>query len=104
MASSLAEIGSLTNAAKPHSEALTALYDELSLDATAQDIRILHLEPDLIHEKVVCALSRASLDDKPEYHAISYAWGDPGVTKAILLRGRIHVFEVQVTTNLELAL
>jgi hypothetical protein len=38
-----------------------------------------------------------SLNALPRYHALSYTWGDPTKTKAILVDGVV----VQVTNNLE---
>lgn len=42
-------------------------------------------------------LPHASLNALPPYHALSYTWGDPTKTKAILVDGAV----VQVTSNLE---
>lgn len=36
----------------------------------------------------------------PEYRAISYCWGDPSITKPIIVDGHT----IEVTTNLEAAL
>jgi hypothetical protein len=40
------------------------------------------------------------LEEEPEYETLSYVWGDPTVTKPIILDGEIF----EVTTNLESAL
>lgn len=45
------------------------------------DIRLLILDPGLpSDDHVSCSLSVVSLDDQPEYEALSYAWGDPNDT------------------------
>ena len=49
---------------------------------------------------VQCTLIYTSLDEAPDYHALSYCWGDPTKTLDIIIDGR----RVPVTTNLEAAL
>ncbi|KAH7370058.1 heterokaryon incompatibility protein-domain-containing protein [Rhexocercosporidium sp. MPI-PUGE-AT-0058] len=63
-------------------------------------IRLVILEPGLGQDPVRCRLIHVSLDDNPQYEALSYAWGDPSATKPICLEGKT----LQVTENLESAL
>lgn len=63
-------------------------------------IRILTLNSGGVHDPIKCALHIVSLDDQPAYEALSYTWGDPGVTKIIQVDGT----QVNVTSNLESAL
>ena len=50
--------------------------------------------------QICCELKHAYLDDSPQYHALSYCWGDPTVIAPILVNG----LTMEVTTNLEAAL
>jgi hypothetical protein len=50
--------------------------------------------------QICCKLKHAYLDDPPQYHALSYCWGDPTVIAPILVNGST----MKVTTNLEAAL
>jgi len=50
--------------------------------------------------QICCELKHAYLDDPPQYHALSYCWGDPTVIAPILVNGST----MEVTTNLEAAL
>jgi hypothetical protein len=50
--------------------------------------------------QICCELKHAYLDDPPQYHALSYCWGDPTVITPILVNG----LTMEVTTNLEAAL
>jgi Heterokaryon incompatibility protein (HET) len=47
-----------------------------------------------------CELTKCSLNDNPEYYALSYVWGDSTVTKNILVNGKTFA----ATTNLIAAL
>lgn len=53
-------------------------YD--SLDRSARAIRIVTLlpEPHPLDNRIQCKLVAHSLDEKPEYEALSYTWGVPG--------------------------
>ncbi|KAI9645303.1 hypothetical protein NHQ30_006038 [Ciborinia camelliae] len=48
-----------------------------------------------------CTLHVVSLKDSPEYHALSYCWGDPSLPRAKILLDEV---EVEVTISLEQAL
>ncbi|CAD6447755.1 cf9b8c6c-2e22-4f7d-ae71-1c3655b0a70b [Sclerotinia trifoliorum] len=50
---------------------------------------------------VSCTLHVVSLRDNPEYHALSYCWGDPALPRAKIL---LDETEIEVTTSLEQAL
>ena len=54
-----------------------AIYKYESLNAQRREIRLCTLRPGFFDEPVACALSVVSLDDKPEYESLSYAWGSP---------------------------
>jgi hypothetical protein len=64
------------------------------------EIRILTLNPGSVSDPVECTLEHASLDDNPYYEALSYAWGDPTITRKILVDGK----KLPVTVNLLAAL
>jgi Heterokaryon incompatibility protein (HET) len=55
--------------------------------------------PDL-ESGVRCEIFHVSLDQDADYSALSYVWGDPLITKTILMDG----CKVNVTSNLESAL
>ncbi|RYP69863.1 hypothetical protein DL769_005156 [Monosporascus sp. CRB-8-3] len=63
-------------------------------------MRVVSVEPGSIDEPVQCKLQYVNLDERPEYEALSYVWGDPNVTVPITLDG----IRFPVTTNLHLAL
>lgn len=50
--------------------------------------------------EIVCRLEVVSLEDEPAYSALSYVWGDPAITRTVLVNGE----RVNVTTNLASAL
>lgn len=47
-----------------------------SLDAARNEIRIAILQPGSWNDDIQVQLEVVSLDDKPEYTAVSYVWGD----------------------------
>jgi hypothetical protein len=77
-----------------------APYHYSALNASQKEIRVLVLLPGAWTQPLRCELKTVSLIERPFYCALSYVWGDPKVTKPILLHGQ----SVQVTTNLEAAL
>lgn len=90
-----------------YESAINSRYQALSPEDRA--IRLIQIEPLDKDElgadppgqaSVCCRLQYASLNETVYYTALSYTWGDPTVTKDIILDGRC----VPVTTNLELAL
>ena len=66
-----------------------------------REIRLLHIKPSLeFEEKPQCFLQTVSLNDNPQFEALSYVWGDPNVTRPIRLDDR----EWYATINLEAGL
>lgn len=70
------------------------------LDVEKNETRLVTILAGTFEEELQITLKAVSLDDDPEYEALSYVWGDPSVTKAIKLDG----ISFQVTENLESAL
>jgi hypothetical protein len=72
------------------------------LDSTRREIRLLELLPAPADDEtlVSCTISVVSLDDQPDYAALSYVWGDASITSTILLNG----VQTTVTGNLAAAL
>jgi hypothetical protein len=75
-------------------------YQYRPLDPTISEIRLLRLEPGEEGADIHCSLTHVLLDDKPEYEALSYMWGDATLSQPILLAENPHF----VTENLEIAL
>lgn len=76
----------------------SSIYDHL--DATTSQGRVLTLHRGSRDEELRCSLKTVSLDDQPEFHALSYVWGS-GTEKD---RINIHGHMVSVTSNLASAL
>jgi hypothetical protein len=59
-----------------------------ALNASRREIRLLEIPllPD--SRPISCNLITVSLDDKPEYAALSYVWGDPTDTEYLELNGQ----------------
>lgn len=76
----------------------TVRYEQLDLGK--RQIRILRLLPGEFHDTIQASLVTVHLDDKPQYEALSYVWGDPQVCMPIRVDGE----ERLVTTNLWAAL
>jgi hypothetical protein len=72
------------------------------LDSTRREIRLLELLPIPDDEDTLVSwtISVVSLDDQPDYTALSYVWGDASITGTILLNG----VRTTVTRNLATAL
>jgi Heterokaryon incompatibility protein (HET) len=71
------------------------------LDPTKKQIRLLHLAPAFNDQDVIkCNFSLASFDQKVNYEALSYAWGDVTPVIPTLLKGQ----SVLITKNLHSAL
>lgn len=71
-----------------------------SLNASRSEIRLVEILSDDGDNEIKCTSSISSLKDNPEFRALSYVWGDPKVTKDIILDDEIF----PVTTNLAAAL
>lgn len=70
------------------------------LDITAAEIRVIHLLPGNTRDPIRTAIRTVSLDDTPQYEALSYVWGSPQNKKQIYVEDQI--FDVSI--NLEAAL
>lgn len=80
-------------------------YQYKELDQSKNEIRLMRLLPHEYHENSLslppmCSLFIVSLDQVPEYEALSYTWGDPCELSHICLDGH----RVEVRKNLEGAL
>ncbi|KAM3067243.1 hypothetical protein ACMFMF_009742 [Clarireedia jacksonii] len=75
-------------------------YKYQPLRSKSNDIRLLTLLPDVPGTDINCRLEIISLDDQPQYEALSYVWGSSAVRKKVYIKGK----EALVTTNLETAL
>jgi hypothetical protein len=71
-----------------------------TLDNQSRQIRILMLLPGLEPSTIHCRLEKVSLDEAPQYQAISYAWGDPKDTQS----ARVGSMEIKIRSNLEACL
>ncbi|KFY97989.1 hypothetical protein V500_01843 [Pseudogymnoascus sp. VKM F-4518 (FW-2643)] len=71
------------------------------LDEFRNEIRLVVILPSKDDDETVsCKLQTVSLDEKLEYAALSYVWGDPAITKDIIVNG----LPFAATTNLGSAL
>ncbi|KAE9372770.1 hypothetical protein N431DRAFT_439800 [Stipitochalara longipes BDJ] len=83
-------------------------YDYKPLDPSKREFRLLHILPEnnaTSEDKssvgpVRCTVTHASLDNAPEYDALSYTWGDASIETTIIADGA----EFQATSNLEVGL
>lgn len=76
----------------------SSIYDHL--DVTTSQVRVLMLHRGSRHEELRCSLKTVSLDDQPEFHALSYVWGSGTEKGRININGHV----VSVTSNLASAL
>lgn len=74
------------------------IYRRLNPDL--REIRLLRIYPGRFDEVVRCSLSIVSLDNRPEFEALSYVWGDAGDTRTVFVDN----IPFPATTNLESAL
>ncbi|KAF1925788.1 uncharacterized protein M421DRAFT_423346 [Didymella exigua CBS 183.55] len=98
-------------------EVLRTTYIYTPLDETKRQICLLHLLPalkaepyahaikqslevDTNGEGIRCAFSIVSLDDEPQFEALSYVWGDRESDAVVELKGHSRPF----TSNLHSAL
>lgn len=66
-------------------------YMHLPLQDPSKQIRLLSFDlsdEEANDDDIRCTLSTWSMDDKPEYHAISYTWGSPENTRQITINSR----------------
>ena len=78
---------------------MSAIYLD-SLERRDQGFRILTLLPGSGTTRIETMLNHVLLSNKPEYEAISYAWGSPDDTNTVLVNG----IDMLVPSNLELCL
>ena len=69
-----------------------ATYKYNKLNGQRHEIRLCTIFPASFDEPVVCDLTIVSLDDKPAYETLSYAWGSPIFNKEIVINGRANGF------------
>ena len=71
------------------------------LDNSQNLTRLLHLHPAIDPEdEIKCQFAIVSLDDDPQYEALSYVWGDIKNMRAVIVDGH----HVSITSNLHSAL
>jgi hypothetical protein len=83
-------------------------YEYKPLDPSRREFRLLHIlpenDPTSEHASsaapVWCTVTHASLDDAPEYNALSYTWGDASIIVPIVVDG----IEFRAISNLEVGL
>ena len=66
-----------------------ATYTYSELIPQRREIRLCTIFPASFDEPVLCDLTIVSLNDKPAYETLSYAWGSPIFNKEIIVKGRI---------------
>ncbi|KAL2672716.1 hypothetical protein Neosp_013430 [[Neocosmospora] mangrovei] len=74
----------------------TSLYANLRMHG--RQIRLIEITS--TQPEIVCKLEVVSLENGPAYSALSYVWGDPEITRSVLLNGN----QVNVAINLASAL
>ncbi|KAG4436586.1 hypothetical protein IFR05_007940 [Cadophora sp. M221] len=67
-----------------------------ALQPEKNEIRLMTIQTGEAHEEIQVNLNVVSLDDNPQFETLSYVWGDPNITRNILLNGS----EFPVTTYL----
>ncbi|KAI0534226.1 heterokaryon incompatibility protein-domain-containing protein, partial [Xylaria digitata] len=78
-----------------------SLYEEMPLVPSRSEVRLLQLLPCDDNTKTVkCYLIKTPLQNAPPFTALSYVWGDPGKTEAII----VNDIRVLVPINLSQAL
>lgn len=70
------------------------------LERDIRETRILKLEPGGWEDDIICQLEIVSLDEEPEFEAVSYFWGDFKKKRSITINGELH----EISFNLEHAL
>jgi hypothetical protein len=73
-------------------------YD--TLNSQKKEIRLLSLLPGKTDHPIECTLQTVSLDDPPEFEALSYVWGDVAVKKPVAVNGVSHTVTVNLETGL----
>jgi hypothetical protein len=58
-----------------HLKNSTHIYRMTDLNLARHETRLLTLQPGTFADHIRCSLTRVSLDECPEYEALSYTWG-----------------------------
>lgn len=83
------------------------------LDLSSAEIRLLDILPGEFDDEIRCLLRHVSVNDKPDYEALSYVWGDTSVWLSALVKeisatqgatGEDCFGVAKITTNLDTAL
>ncbi|KAM7218689.1 hypothetical protein V8F06_006008 [Rhypophila decipiens] len=74
----------------------TRLYNRYPLVPTRHDFRLLYITPGDRDEPIHCTLQVKSLDESPEFEALSYVWGDEFATRPL----EVEDVTLDVTLNL----
>jgi len=73
------------------------VYQYLPLDASRREVRLVHLYPFVkFSDPIQCKIVAVSLDDSPEYDAMSYCWGEQSNPVSI----KIDDSHLPITANL----
>ncbi|KAF3054168.1 hypothetical protein E8E11_011974 [Didymella keratinophila] len=78
----------------------TTRYKYAPLHSAKNEIRLLHMDKGLHGKSRTYSLHHVSLDEKPEYVALSYCWGRQGPDRPIAIGGS----RLLITRSLETAL
>jgi hypothetical protein len=79
---------------------MASTYNYTSLNPAKREIRILTVEPGEFSDPLECRLTVASLEDPPEYYALSYTWGNARIRRPVSINGK----KIMVTPNLDVTL
>jgi len=71
-----------------------------TLDSSSAEIRLLKVRYSS-NDGIECDLTKCSLNENAEYYALSYVWGDPTVTKNILVNGKVFAATINLVAALE---
>ncbi|RYP81054.1 hypothetical protein DL769_002163 [Monosporascus sp. CRB-8-3] len=94
----LAKYMKRASAAKRH-----PIYSLLSLRHNLRETRLIRLQPGKWDDPICCHLDVVSLDEKPEFEALSYTWGEKQGNNA-RSRMRLNGQDFPIALNLETAL
>lgn len=75
-----------------------------ALDAKTQEVRLLSLSPGNFTDPIVCTMTTASLQSRPEYSALSYVWGNVASANSSANTFDLDAHPVSATFNLLAAL
>ena len=67
--------------------AVQKVYESLPLDLKRREIRVLIPQDSNDRGPIHCPIERVSLDDQPEFNALSYVWGDNKKTESLIVNG-----------------